>query len=35
VKEERKMWVVHSLMLLVVVTMFLSMVSHPPPKSPK
>jgi hypothetical protein len=29
------MWIVHSLMLLVVVTMFLSMVSCPPPKTPK
>jgi hypothetical protein len=29
------MWVVHSLMLLVVVTMFLSMLSYPPPKMPK
>jgi hypothetical protein len=26
------MWVVHSLMLLVVVTMFVSMIAYPPPK---
>jgi hypothetical protein len=25
------MWVVHSLMLLVVVTMFLAMIAEPPP----
>jgi hypothetical protein len=29
------MWIVHSLMLLVVVTMFLAMIAHPPPKSHK
>lgn len=29
------MWVVHSLMLLVVVTMFVSMLAYPPPKTPK
>ena len=29
------MWVIHSLMLLVVVTMFLSMISNPPPKTRK
>jgi hypothetical protein len=29
------MWVVHSLMLLVVVAMFLSMIAYPPPKSHK
>jgi hypothetical protein len=29
------MWVVHSLMALVVATMFFSMLSSPPPKIPK
>ena len=29
------MWVVHGLILMVVFTMFLSMVAYPPPKSPK
>jgi hypothetical protein len=29
------MWVVHSLMLLVVASMFLTMLSCPPPKTPK
>jgi hypothetical protein len=29
------MWIVHGMMLLVVVSMFLSMVAHPPPRSPK
>jgi hypothetical protein len=29
------MWVVHSLMLLVVVTMFLAMISEPPPSTRK
>ena len=29
------MWVVYSLMLLVVLTMFCSMLAYPPPKLPK
>jgi len=29
------MWIVHSLMLLVIVTMFFSMLAYPPPKRPK
>ena len=29
------MWVIHSMMLLVVVTMFLSMISNPPPDTRK
>ena len=27
------MWIVHAMILMVVVSMFLSMVAHPPPKT--
>jgi hypothetical protein len=27
------MWIVHGMILMVVVSMFLSMVAHPPPKT--
>jgi len=33
--EAHMMWIINGLMLMVVFTMFLSMVACPPPKIPK